>query len=142
MERQSDCVSTYKQVRVSTAHPGKIVVMLYDETLKQIDLAIQKMGEGPRSIDAVNAAILKAHDVVTELAVSLDREKGGELATQLYSLYDFFCRQLIQANIKKDPGILRSIRLLIAELRESWHQISNTPVPQGANQFSAVDING
>lgn len=142
MEQQSDGISTYKQVKVNTAQPGKIIVMLYDELLKQIDLATQRMGEGVGSLDMVNTAILKAHDIVTELTVSLDMEKGGEIATQLYNLYDFFGRQLIQSNVKKDPSILQSIRLLIAKLRDSWNEIASTPAPQSASHSFAVDING
>lgn len=142
MERQADHVNTYKQVKVNTAHPGKIIVMLYDEALKQIDVAIQKLGDGVESIDVASAAILKTHDIVTELAVSLDMDQGGEIAKKLYNLYDFFSRQLIQANVKKDADILRSVRIQIASLRESWHEIANTPMPQDTTQFSTVDING
>lgn len=145
MERQSNYLNTYKQVRVNTAHPGKIVVMLYDELLRQTDLAAQKLREGVRSLDGANTAILKAHDIVTELMVSLDMQNGEDIATQLYNLYDFFGNQLIQANVKKDSSIIEAIRPMIAELRESWSRISHTSMPDqhaAAKQHSAVDING
>lgn len=141
MEKQSDYISTYRQVKVNTANPARIIVMLYDELVKQIDVAIRQIDENG-GLDVVNNAILKAHDIVTELMASLDMEKGGEIAKQLHDLYTFFCARLIQGNIKKDPEILRNTRALITELRASWKQISHTPSPQTADRLPTIDIHG
>jgi len=142
VEEHIDHVDTYKKVRVNTAHPGKIIVMLYDEALKQINFSIEQLEEGAKSFDRVNSAILKAYDIITELSVALDMEKGGDIARQLRNLYDYFGAQLMQANIKKDAAILRGIQPLIADLRESWQKIMHVSPPHAEAQVSGIDIDG
>ena len=142
MEQYTDRVDTYKKVRVNTAHPGKIIVMLYDEMLRRIDFSIEKMDAGSRLLDEISASVLKAYDIVTELTASLDMEKGGEIATRLHALYEFFGTELIKANVKKNSMPLKSIRPLIAELRDSWHTISRSPDAAATEQVSGVDLSG
>ncbi|MFP4509526.1 MAG: flagellar export chaperone FliS [Spirochaetaceae bacterium] len=116
-------LNAYRQTRVKTASPGQMIVMLYDEAIKQLDLAASLLEEKTKQLDRVHNAIVAAQSCVTELTVGLDFEKGGEIAENLYSLYRFFNRQLLEANLKKDVGPLRSVRKMLNELRQSWQQI-------------------
>jgi flagellar secretion chaperone FliS len=118
-------VNAYKQTTVKTANQGQIIVMLYDEAVKQLDHAKQLLDEGTKELDKVNNAIGKAQDILTELTVSLDFEQGGEMAQNLFSLYMFFNNQLTQANIEKDTKRLTQVRAFLGDLREAWAQISS-----------------
>ena len=118
-------VNAYKQTTVKTANQGQIIVMLYDEAVKQLDYAKQLLDEGTKELDKVNNAIGKAQDILTELTVSLDFEQGGEMAENLFSLYMFFNNQLTQANIEKDTKRLTQVRAFLGDLREAWSQISS-----------------
>jgi flagellar protein FliS len=70
--------------------------------------------------------------------VSLDFDKGGEVAHNLFSLYMYFNRQMMQANLKKDAETLTSIRSQLNELREAWDQIINK---QGGSGESSGGVN-
>ncbi|MFP4431956.1 MAG: flagellar export chaperone FliS [Spirochaetota bacterium] len=118
-------VNAYKQTTVKTANQGQIIVMLYDEAVKQLDYAKQLLDEGTKELDKVNNAIGKAQDILTELTVSLDFEQGGEMAQNLFSLYMFFNNQLTLANIEKDTKRLTQVRAFLRDLREAWAQISS-----------------
>lgn len=118
-------LKAYRETRVKTAGQGQLIVMLYDEAIRRIDEAAGRLDQGSRKLDAVHNAIVKAQDCITELMVSLDFQKGGELAHNLFSLYVFFNRQLLDANMKKDVALLHQVRGLLAELRDAWHQISS-----------------
>ena len=122
---RSNQLNAYRETRVRTAGQGQIIVMLYDETVKQLDIAISLLEQGTRELDKVHNAIVRAQDCITELTVGLDLDKGGQLATSLYNLYRFFHRELTDANIAKDPERLRSVRNLVNELRSAWAQITN-----------------
>ena len=141
MEEHTDCIETYKKVRVNTAHPMKIVVMLYDEALKQIDIAVHALAVGVASYDKANNAMAKAKDIFTELTIALDMEQGGDIAKHLFRLYDFFGDQLSAANHQKKADPLEKIRPLVAELRESWAKICHEK-PQDAVAAGGVDISG
>ena len=115
--------------------------MLYDEAIKQLDSAIVLLESDTKELDRVNNAILKAQDVITELMVSLDFEKGGEIAPKLFGLYRFFNDQLMEANIQKDASPLQTVRRFLDDLRDAWVQILGTTHVQGG-ATTGVNIAG
>ena len=141
MSTRANPVSAYKETSVRTASGGKIVVMLYDEAIKQLDSAITLLETDTKELDRVNNAILKAQDIITELMVSLDFDKGGDIALKLFGLYRFFNDQLMEANVQKDAAPLRSVRDFLNELRDAWAQIlGKVPVQSGTT--TGINIAG
>ena len=125
-------LNAYKETQIKTAGQGKLIIMLYDAAVRQVETAIHGLERGEAELDSVNNALVKAQDVVTELMVSLDFDRGGEIAQSLFNLYMFFNRQMIEANIKKDAQPLKEIRDMLNELRDAWLQIvdnENAPDP-------------
>jgi flagellar secretion chaperone FliS len=112
----------YKQTQITTANQGKLIVMLYDGAIKFLNIALDSMS--PRTYDVVNNNIIKAQDIITELLLSLNMDEGGEISQNLFNLYMYFKRQLLEANIKKDPEIVKHVVKLLKELRDAWEQIS------------------
>ncbi len=141
----SNPLAAYRETRVKTASPGQLVVMLYDEALKQCDIAIELSGEGskprPDRIERINAALGKAQDIVTELMASLDFEAGGEIAQNLFALYVWFGRELLEANIAKDTGRIKAVRGMLAELRGAWAEAALT-AQGGSGSSVGVNIAG
>ena len=141
MSTRANPVSAYKETSVRTASGGKIVVMLYDEAIKQLDSAITLLETDTKELDRVNNAILKAQDIITEPMVSLDFDKGGDIALKLFGLYRFFNDQLMEANVQKDAAPLRSVRHFLNELRDAWAQIlGKVPVQSGTT--TGINIAG
>lgn len=130
--------NAYRDTNVKTASQGRLVVLLYEGAVKQLTLAksmFDENGKLPvRSIENFGKAILKTQEIITELQVSLDMEKGGEIAKNLMSLYIFFNKELTEANINKDLNRLDPILKMLSELCESWRQAAastaNAPQPQ------------
>lgn len=112
----------YKQTQITTANQGKLIVMLYDGAIKFLTIALDNMS--PKSYDVVNNNIIKAQDIITELLLSLNMDEGGEISQNLFNLYMYFKRQLLEANIKKDAELIKQVLKLLKELREAWDQIS------------------
>ncbi|MEM5947407.1 flagellar export chaperone FliS [Spirochaetia bacterium 38H-sp] len=121
--KANNAINAYKQTSIKTASQGKLIIMLYDGAIRNIDSAIELLEQKTRQLDKVHNAIIKAQDIVTELAASLDMEKGGELASNLLSLYLFFDEQLTDANVRKDIEPLRKVRDMLASLRGAWAQV-------------------
>ncbi|MCB1310036.1 MAG: flagellar export chaperone FliS [Leptospiraceae bacterium] len=112
----------YKDTEISTANQGKLIVMLYDGALRFLRLAIDNMD--PRSYDVVNLNIIKAQDIVTELMLSLNMNEGGEIAENLFSIYAYLKKRLLEANIAKDAGILEEVCKLLLELKGAWDEVA------------------
>ena len=117
-------LETYRETQIRTASQGKLIVMLYDGAIRNINLALESLKEKPRKLDKISNYIIKAQDIITELIVSLDFEKGGEIAKNLFSLYVFMNRQLLDANITKKNKPLEDVKRLLADLREAWVEIA------------------
>ncbi len=130
MNPYTNPLKAYKETNIRTASQGKLIVMLYDEAIRQLTLAIQELGKQSRKLDIVHNAVVKAQDVITELTASLDFEKGGEIAKNLLGLYLFFNRQLMEANVRKDAKPMEDVRKLLEELREAWIQVAHVQVEE------------
>ncbi len=115
----------YQSQAVETASPAKLVLMLFDGALSSITRAEQAMTTGRTDAawrEAANGELQRAQRIVEELLVSLDVERGGQLAANLATLYDFCLDRLTTANLSKDPAQLPAVRDTLAGLREAWEQ--------------------
>ncbi len=115
--------------------------MIYDEAVRQLDYAMEELGKSSPRFDLASNAIIKTQDLITELMVSLDFEKGGDIAQNLFSLYMFFNKQLMEANVKKDVDILKNVRRLVSDLRDAWHQAINKTQVKGQSS-GGINIAG
>ena len=142
----SNALSAYRETRIRTASQGQLVVMLYDEAVKQLDLALEIIGSEkvkPETIERLNKAVVKAQEIITELMASLDFDAGGEIAHNLFSLYNWFNRELLQANITKDAVRIRAVRSMLSDLRSAWQEIAaRTSAEANGRPSSGVNIAG
>lgn len=109
----------YKEMQVTTASPGQLLLMLYDGAIRFCREAEAALTEG--QLEESHRLLLRAQDVVTELRSTLNLE-AGPVAQNLDSLYEYMQRQLIEANIKKAAQPAQEVAELLAGLREAWEQ--------------------
>jgi len=112
----------YKQTTVTTQNKGRLIVMLYDGAIKFLRQAIRDLEVN--DYEAKGRNIGKAQDIIIELNTVLDMDAGGEVAQNLRGLYNFMNRHLSQANVKRDPQMLREVISLLEELNQSWRAIT------------------
>lgn len=139
--------SAYQKTNVSTASQGRLVVLLYEGAIKQLTMAMGYIDENnkinPRDIEKYGICLQKVQAIITELQVSLDMEKGGDIAKNLMALYVFFNEELVQASISKDKGKLQSVWNMMNELAQSWKTIANSTANAPAAQVeNALNIIG
>jgi flagellar protein FliS len=143
-----NALSTYKEIRVNTASQGQLIIMLYSEAVKQLDMALHLLElndakKDPGRIEQISKSIVKTQEIVTELMVSLDFEQGGEIAKNLFSLYSWFNRELMEANISQDTRRLSLILSHMENLRNAWQEIvATTTVEVGNREILGVNIAG
>lgn len=108
----------YEHNSVFTATPEELTLMLYNgavKFIKQTEFYIQD-----KAYDKANESCIKAQNIIHELMSTLDMKY--DISAQLYSLYEYIHRRLMEGNMKKDTEILREARGFVEELRSTWEQ--------------------
>lgn len=107
---------------VMSADPHQLIVMLFDGAQAAIRAARIHMQVG--NIAEKGKSISKALDIINNgLAAALDQEKGGVIAEQLASLYDYIARLLLTANLRNDEGSLDQAEHLLEDIASAWREI-------------------
>lgn len=138
--------SAYRTTSVKTASQGKLIIMLYDECVRQLTSALEKIGEDnkiqPQNIEKFNANVLKAQEVITELEVSLDMDAGGDIAKNLLNLYMFFNQELLDANVSSKREKIVFVKDMMIQLRETWAEIIASSAASFRAPVQGVNISG
>ena len=114
---QFNALNSYKNVQVSTADKGKLVILLYERAIENINFCINNMNY--KNYDQVNKKLLNTIDIFDELIDSLDM-KVGEISERLKSIYLFFTEMIRKANLKKEVEPLKEIIKIIDDLFKVW----------------------
>ncbi len=110
----------YRVTQVKTANQGKLILLLYDGAIRFLREAEAALPG--KKYDIVNQKIIRTQDILTELMVSLNM-KAGEISNNLYRIYDYLNRRLIEANVKKDVAILHEVIQHLVDLRAVWEDV-------------------
>lgn len=123
-------VSAYAKTGATTgvenADPHRLIQMLIDGAIEKINrakffLSNNKTAEKGRHISW-------AISIIGGLRGSLDMEKGGEIAQNLDSLYDFCCFTLVEANLENDEAKLNAVLTVMKQIKEGWDGIRPTAI--------------
>lgn len=108
----------YQQQVVTTMTPGDMLLKLYDEAIKQIQIA--RIAIEQKNIPQMAAALDKSQRIIHYLKSTLDMRY--DVSSNLGKLYDFFSSQIVDANVKKTVKPLDDIEPLVQELRDTFDQ--------------------
>lgn len=110
----------YKKNSITTASPGKIMLMLYAAAIRSVKKARTSIEE--KNIQEKCKHIIKAQDIIFELANALDMKQGGELVQRLEGLYDYMGFQLTEAHVNNSLEALDNVERVLNTLNEGWEE--------------------
>jgi len=104
--------------------PHAIVLTMFDELLKSMMLFAEnadlKVG-GDLELKSKNFA--RSMTIIYALQTSLDFELGGDIANNLFRLYEY-ARQQLLADMKAGHGVAtKACHALLSDIRDAWAQI-------------------
>lgn len=108
----------YLEAQVMSADPIQLVQILYRAALDSIRTARECLRNG--DIAGRSRSITKALGILSELATSLDHERGGEISGNLVRLYDYVQRLLMDANFRQVDEPMAEVENLLSTLLEAW----------------------
>ncbi len=121
----------YMQQQLNTASPAMLVAMLYDRAINFLKEAVRAIEAG--EIEARWKANNKAIEIITHMWMTLDLDKGGEIAANLDRLYRFMLNHLTQVDMKNDAKAAQDVIALLEPLHASWRRLANGETPASAD---------
>lgn len=124
----------YLEQQVASASPERLLTMLYDRLLVDIDRAGAAQDGGDWI--AAGSHLIHAQQIVAELNSSLTDAWDG--AADLRALYVYLTGRLIAANVNRDRAATAECRDIVAPLRDAWHQAAAELAPVAAPASSVL----
>jgi flagellar secretion chaperone FliS len=129
--QQKSPYTAYRNTGIQTADQRTLILMLYDGLLRFLQKSIVKMEA--RDIEGAHNYLVRSREIVAELLATLKPEKAGEIGNNLKRLYVYAFNRIIEANLRKDPDIVREVIKMISTLREGWVNLKPA-AGRGANE--------
>lgn len=102
------------------ADPHQLILI----TLRELDRSLHILATAQQDSQRLPSAhVTRALTAVYILQSSLDFEKGGDIADNLFRVYEFARLQLIDAFQKKPDARLAAARGYIADILSAWQQM-------------------
>ena len=109
------------QKALDDASPHQLIDLMLSGALERVVSASGCMERNETS--EAGESIGKAISIVDSLRVSLDVEKGGDIAKNLGQLYDYITRRLLEASVSQQPKLLAEVANLLQEIKAAWDEI-------------------
>lgn len=126
---------SYRQVATQTASPGQLVLLLYDGIIRFLEQA--RLGfakDDPKEFnETINNNIQRAQAVIQEMNQSLNMTEGGEFASRMRGLYDYFDRILHESNMTKTEDGIKTVLKHVGVLRDAWAEMLQTSASPRSN---------
>ena len=115
-------LSAYKSNTLQGIHeasPAKLVAMMLDEAINCLEIAAAASDKN--NFAKKGEALGKAMSIIdVGLLGGIDYERGGEIAQNFASLYQYCLKRLLDANVLNDAATMRECAAHLIKLREGW----------------------
>lgn len=108
----------YKTQSVNTMTKGEMLILLYDEMIKRLtraEIALEK-----KDFEIFDQSVTRTKEILRYLTDTLDRKYS--ISHELFRLYDFFSYELSRLSAGRNVEVIKEIRPLIAELRDTFKE--------------------
>ncbi|MEP6493433.1 MAG: flagellar export chaperone FliS [bacterium] len=119
----SNNAGAYRHREIQSASPARLVVLVFDQALANLMRARRAVQTG--QIEERANAVGKTREAITELLVTLDAERGGEIAMNLQALYVYILSELIDVVRRPDGGEIERIIGIVTDLRGAFDSVAS-----------------
>lgn len=109
----------YNNNKILTASPAELTLMLYEGAIKFCNISISAIEDS--DIPKAHANIVKVQKIIDYLRQTLDMKYA--VAKDFDNIYSYLSQRLVEANIKKDKGILEEVNMHLHSVRDTWKEV-------------------
>jgi flagellar protein FliS len=104
--------------------PVAIVALLFDELIRNMQEFVRQSATEDVNSEARSKHFSKSLSIIYALQSSLNFEEGGEIANNLFRLYEYARQQMLQDWKDKEFEKTKQAINVLDDIRDAWHQIS------------------
>lgn len=128
----------YLETSIATASKEDLIVKIFDALIIASQQAHEKLLNERHDIEGIHKALLRAQRACCLLMGSLNMEIGGELAKNLFRVYEFWHHELVMTNMQKDITRLERVMPYFKDYRVTWQQaVTQFKAQRLSNQAAA-----
>lgn len=131
-------MTRYLENEVMSRSPEWLVPLVYEALLTSLRRAAVHIENG--DIEGKAVSLARAGALVAELMATLDRDKGGEIAERLSSLYAYFSLEIMNIGRSLDHTALARLIAMVDELHDAWVQAAEQVAPRSGGSFRSVSV--
>ena len=124
-------VNANREAVAESENPHALISVLFDELIRSMRLHLSKAKPGEH---VENEYFGRALTILYGLQSSLDFENGGEIADNLYRLYEYARQQLLLTSRGEDIAGLYAAIDAMENIREAWHNIDGGAIEEAAEK--------
>lgn len=124
----------YLETSIATASKEDLIIKIYDVLILSAQQALEKLQYDRSDIETIHRQLLRAQRACCLLMGSLDMKIGGDLAKNLFRIYEFWHHELVLANMQKDVARVERLLPDFKDYRSTWQEaVSQFKVMQRQN---------
>jgi len=137
----------YLETSIGTASREDLIIKIFDALIMASQQAHDRLLNERNDIEGIHKALLRAQRACCLLMGSLDMDVGGELAKNLFRVYEFWHHELVMTNMQKDITRLERVMPYFKDYRQTWQQavtqfktqrVQNQGANMGGTSFASV----
>lgn len=114
-----------REAAVESDNPHALIAVMYDELLRSMNVFFNNLDKPKADLEARGRALSRSLSIIYALQSSLNFEEGGEIAENLFRLYEYSRQQLLMsAKSEEEKGINSAIKSL-SEIRDAWRMTAS-----------------
>ncbi|MDB2323966.1 flagellar protein FliS [Alphaproteobacteria bacterium] len=114
-----------REAVVESDNPHALIAVMYDELLRSMNVFFNNLDKSKADLEARGRALSRSLSIIYALQSSLNFEEGGEIAENLFRLYEYSRQQLLMsAKSEEENGINSAIKSL-SEIRDAWRMTAS-----------------
>ena len=121
------------KTRLASADPFEVTQMLMEGALESMKIA--KINIQNNDLENKSKFIAKATSIIDTLRLSLNHDVGGELSSNLESLYLYMSDSLLKSSISNDIAKIEEVIELLSNIKVAWDQIPELDRQSAFNQM-------
>ncbi len=104
-------------------NPHALIAVLFDELLRHMRMFAAEIEAGSIGQDASSSHFSRSLTILYGLQSSLNFEEGGDIANNLFRLYEYARQQLLSSmRLREIGGTMAAINAL-ENIRDAWREI-------------------